>query len=337
MVERLRLPGSPALWGYAMSRLLQAIPLVLFVIVLNFALIKTAPGDAVDFIAPEGADEAYRDRLRVEFGLDQPAPVQLLRYVAGVVQGDLGYSMRFGQNVLPLILDRLGATALLAGTGFVLSSLIGVLLGVVASRHINSIWDNLATLLSLVGYSMPVFWLGQLLLIVFSLNLGWFPVQGLSSIRAPTEGFARVVDVAQHLALPAFAYSIYPLTLIFRLTRVKMQDTLVLDYITTARAKGLAEGRITYRHALPNAFLPVLTVIGFNFAFLLAGSVLVENVFAWPGIGRLLNDAITARDYPVILGVFTISAVMVIVANAITDVLYAVIDPRVTFGSSART
>lgn len=328
---RIAVPVLPKLVGYVLRRLLLAIPLILVVIALNFTLIMLAPGDPVDLIVPEGADQAYRDRVRAEFGLDQPAPVQLVRYVANVARGDLGYSIRFRQDVLPLIVSRLGATLLLAGTGFIISSVLGVLLGVIAARRANSFGDNAATLFSLAGYSMPVFWLGQLMLVVFALDLGWFPTQGMFSIRTPTEGFAHVLDVAHHLVLPALAYSIYPLTLIYRLTRVKMRDTLVLDYITTARAKGLRERRISYRHALPNAFLPVLTVIGYNFGFMLAGSVLVETVFGWPGMGRLLQESIFGRDYPVLLGLFTVSSVMVIVANVITDILYAVIDPRVTF------
>lgn len=333
---RRRVGIPTGLIAYAAGRLIQAIPLVLVVIVLNFALIKLAPGDPVDYIAPEGADLAYRERLRAEFGLDKPEPVQLLNYVGGIARGDLGYSIRFSEPVLPLILSRLGATVVLAGTGYIVSSALGVLLGVIAARRSRSWADNLTTLLALIGYSMPAFWLGQLLLIAFALGLGWFPTQGMYTVAPRAEGVARVVDVAHHLVLPAFAFSIYPLALIFRLTRVKMQDTLVLDYITTARAKGVSEGRITYRHALPNAFLPVLTVIGYNVGFLLVGAVLVENVFAWPGVGRLLQEGIVARDYPLILGVFTLTAILVVVVNVITDILYAVIDPRVTLGSRRR-
>lgn len=338
-IRHISLPsfGSGSLLAYVARRLLQAVPLILLIIVLNFLLIKLAPGDPVDLIAPEGASEQYREHIRVLMGLDQPLPVQIWNYVSNVAHGDLGYSVRSSQYVLPLILSRVPNTLLLTGSGFVLSSVFGVLLGVLAARKANSIVDNVATFIALAGYSMPVFWVGQLLLLVFALDLGWLPAQGMYSVRAPTEGFARVVDVAQHLVLPVIAYAIYPLTLKYRLTRVKMKDTLVLDFITTARAKGLREARIAYRHALPNAFLPVLTVIGLSFGFLLSGSVLIETVFAWPGIGRLLNDAIFGRDYPVLLGILVVVSIMVIVANVITDILYAVIDPRVKYGrGSAR-
>ena len=178
---------------------------------------------------------------------------------------------------------------------------------------------------------MPVFWLGQIMLIVFALHLAWFPTQGMYSLRAPSQGLGRILDVAHHLVLPALTYSFYHLALIYRLTRVKMQEVMALDFITTARAKGVSEGRVVYRHALRNAILPVVTVIGLNFGFMLAGSVLTETVFAWPGMGRLLYEAIGARDYPVLMGLFTVLSVMVICANVLTDVVYALIDPRVVY------
>jgi len=169
------------------------------------------------------------------------------------------------------------------------------------------------------------------MLLLFSLQLGWFPTQGMYSLRAPSEGWGRVLDIAHHLVLPAACYSIYNLALVFRLTRVKMQETLALDFITTARAKGLAESRVVLVHALRNALLPVITVIGLNFGFMLAGSVLTETVFAWPGMGRLLYEAIGARDYPVLMGLFTVLSVMVIAANVLTDIAYAIVDPRVVY------
>jgi peptide/nickel transport system permease protein len=217
------------------------------------------------------------------------------------------------------------------GTALLFSSAIGILLGVIAARRPYSAGDYAATFVSLAGYSMPVFWLGQIMLIVFALHLAWFPTQGMYSLRAPSQGLGRILDVAHHLVLPALTYSFYHLALIYRLTRVKMQEVMALDFITTARAKGVAESRVVYRHALRNAILPVVTVIGLNFGFMLAGSVLTETVFAWPGMGRLLYEAIGARDYPVLMGLFTVLSVMVICANVLTDVVYALIDPRVVY------
>jgi ABC-type dipeptide/oligopeptide/nickel transport system permease component len=257
--------------------------------------------------------------------------VQLLTYVRRVLSLDLGHSLRYRRDVLDLIMSRLGPTLLLMGTSLVLSSIFGVLLGAIAARVPYSWTDNTATFVALAGYSMPVFWLGQLLLLLFALNLGWFPTQGMMSLRAPSEGLGRILDILHHLALPALTYSVYNLTLIFRLTRSRMQETLAEDYILTARAKGVHERGVVYHHALRNAMLPVVTVIGLNFGFMLAGSVLTETVFAWPGLGRLMYEAIMARDYPILMGLFIFISFLVIVANVITDIVYAFIDPRVVY------
>ena len=323
---------APPLLAYAARRLLQAVPLVLVIILINFTLIHAAPGDPVDFLlGSSDATEEYIAQLRGEFGLDRPLAEQLLAYLAKVLRLDLGYSLRFREDVLSLILSRLPATLLLMGTALVAASLLGILLGAVAARRPYSATDNAATLVALAGYSMPVFWLGQIMLLVFSLHLALFPTQGMMSLRAPPEGLGMVMDVAHHLVLPVATYSVYHLALVFRLTRVKMQETLAQDFVTTARAKGLPESRVVYRHALRNAMLPVVTVIGLNFGFMLAGSVLTETVFAWPGTGRLLFDAIAARDYPLLMGLFTVLSVMVILANVLTDIIYALIDPRVVY------
>jgi peptide/nickel transport system permease protein len=191
--------------------------------------------------------------------------------------------------------------------------------------------DNAATLVALAGYSMPLFWLGQILLLIFALKLNWFPTQGMYSLRAPSHGWDRLWEILRHLVLPAVTYSFYYLTLIFRLTRVKMQDILAQDFIITARAKGVHEKKVVYYHALRNAMLPIITVIGFNFSFMMAGSVLTETVFAWPGMGRLMFEAIMARDYPILLGLFFVISTMVILVNIITDITYALIDPRVVY------
>ncbi|MGE3064682.1 MAG: ABC transporter permease [Hyphomicrobiaceae bacterium] len=317
---------------YVVRRILQAIPLIFVIILINFVLIHSAPGDPVDFLI--GGNEAtpeYIEGLRREFGLDQPLMTQLATYLVKFVHFDLGYSLRFREPVLSLILGRMPATFLLMGTALVFSSVVGILLGVIAAQRPYSLRDHAATFVSLAGYSMPVFWLGQIMLIVFALQLSWFPTQGMYSLRAPSAGWGRIVDIAHHLVLPALTYSFYHLALIYRLTRVKMQEVLALDFIITARAKGVAERSVVYRHALRNALLPVVTVIGLNFGFMLAGSVLTETVFAWPGMGRLLYEAIGARDYPVLMGLFVVLSTLVIAANVITDIIYALIDPRVTY------
>ncbi len=317
---------------YILRRILQAVPLVLVIITTNFMLIHLAPGDPVDILAGElNANPEYAQQLRAEFGLDQPLIIQLGRYITKLLKFDLGYSLRYRQDVLALILSRLPPTLLLMGTSLVISSFLGVFLGTLAAYRPYSLIDNAATLLALAGYSMPVFWLGQILLIGFALELGWFPMQGMISLRVPTEGWSRALDIIRHLALPALTFTVYHLTLIFRLTRVKMQEVLAMDFITTARAKGLPERTVVLGHALRNAMLPVVTVVGLHFGFMLAGSVLVETVFAWPGMGRLMFEAIMSRDYPVLMGLFFCVSIMVILANVLTDTVYAIVDPRVVY------
>jgi peptide/nickel transport system permease protein len=315
-----------------LRRLAQAIPLVFVILVINFFLIHGAPGDPVDVLTGQmDCDPEYLEELRKEFGLDKPLLVQLVTYIRKALRFDLGYSLRYRQDVFDLILSRMPATLLLMGAALSLSSIFGIILGAIAAQRPYGLADNATTLFALAGFSMPLFWLGQLLLLVFALKLNWFPTQGMYSLRTPSEGWGMVTDILRHLVLPAVTYSFYYLTLIFRLTRTKMQEVLTEDFIITARAKGVPEHKVVYGHALRNAMLTIITVIGFNFAFMMAGSVLTETVFAWPGVGRLMFEAIMARDYPVLLGLFFIISILVILANVITDITYAIIDPRVVY------
>jgi peptide/nickel transport system permease protein len=320
---------APPLLAYAARRLLQAVPLVFVIVLINFFLIHAAPGDPIDFLLGSSeATEEYIAQVRAEFGLDQPLLAQLLAYLGKVVRLDLGYSLRFREDVLVLILSRLPATLLLMGSALVVASVLGILLGALAARRPYSATDNAATLVALAGYSMPVFWLGQIMLLVFSLHLAMFPTQGMMSLRAPREGIGMVMDVAHHLVLPVATYSVYHLALVFRLTRVKMQETLALDFITTARAKGLPERRVVYGHALRNAMLPVVTVIGLNFGFMLAGSVLTETVFAWPGLGLYITNALFSADMAAVMGGTIVVGAVFVGLNMLSDVLYRLVDPR---------
>ena len=318
--------------NYVIGRLIQAIPLVFAVLTINFILIHSAPGDPIDLIIGEGdvSDELIQ-RTRAEFGLDKPLHVQYFTYIYNVLQLNLGHSVRYRIDVLDVIISRLPASILLMGTSFVLSSAVGILLGLYVGPRKDSIADRIAVVISILGYSMPVFFLGLLVLTVFSLQLGWFPTQGMYSIRNPQEGWGLVLDVLHHLVLPVFTYSAFQLALIFRVTRVKMQQVIKEDYITTARAKGVQEKRVIFRHAVPNTLLPIVTVLGFNFSWLLAGSVLTETVFAWPGLGRLMFDAVSYRDYPLLMGLFVVLSSFVIIINLLTDIVYRSIDPRVKF------
>jgi peptide/nickel transport system permease protein len=232
---------------------------------------------------------------------------------------------------MELIADRVPATLLLMGPSLALFIGLGVLLGIVAARRPNSGADLFMTGLSLVGWSVPVFWLGQLLIIGLALKLGLFPTQGMLNLRVPSQGFGRALDVAWHLVLPATALGMRFLALATRMTRASMLQVLRLDFMTTARAKGLPERVVLSRHALPNALLPVITIVGLNVGTMLSGSVLVEVVFGWPGMGRLLYDGVLGRDYPLIIGIILIVSIAVVVVNLITDVVYAMVDPRIRY------
>jgi ABC-type dipeptide/oligopeptide/nickel transport system permease component len=315
---------------YSLRRLLQLVPMMLVISVINFVLIRVAPGDPALYLvgATQAPPEVY-EQLRNEFGLDRPMIEQLFIYFERLAHFDLGYSFVHQAPVLDTILSRLPATFLLMGTAFVLASVAGIGLGVFAARRAHSLADQVITMGSLAGYSIPIFWLGQILVLIFSLHLDLFPSQGMYSMREPKEGLELVLDVLHHLVLPATTYAVFHLALVFRLTRNKLLDVIVMDYVLTARAKGASAWRALLRHALPNALLPVMTVLGVHFGYMIAGSVLTENVFAWPGMGRLIFEAIESRDYPVISGIFIVVSAMIILANLITDLIYAWLDPRV--------
>jgi peptide/nickel transport system permease protein len=280
-----------------------------------------------DFPAPE----EYVRELRAKFGLDRPLLVQLGLYLRNVLQGDLGFSFAQDRSVLTVVFERAGATAVLSLTALFLGTLIGVPVGTLAAVRHRSAFDRFATGLSVAGFSFPVFWVGQVTLIIFSLRLGLFPVQGMLSIRESYTGLAYYADIAAHLILPALVLSLQLLAITARVTRTSMLDTLTQEYIVAARAKGLLERSVILKHALRNSLIPVVTIVGHNLGYVLAGSALVETVFGWPGIGRLLFDSVRMRDYPVLLGIFLVVSLSVIAANLITDLLYAALDPRIRY------
>ncbi|MCC7106972.1 MAG: ABC transporter permease [Chloroflexi bacterium] len=319
--------------AYLLSRLVQLLPVVLVVIILNFLLIRMAPGDPVVYIIGDApvSEELYRE-TRARLGLDRPIPEQLVIYLANVARGDLGYSFTSRAPVTTVIGDRLPATLLLMVSQFVVAIVAGVLFGVLSATRPGTLLDAGVTLLSVIGYSMPVFWLGQMLILVFSLQLDLFPAQGMLSLRTELSGLDRVANVLHHLILPLATLSLFNLALIARLTRANMLEVLTQEFVLFARAKGLSEETVLFRHALKNALLPVITIVGLNVRTLIAGAVLTETVFAWPGLGRLTYDAIFARDYPVLMGMFVIAGTAVVLANILTDLTYAYLDPRIRFG-----
>ena len=316
---------------YVVRRLALAIPTILTIIVLNFALVHLAPGDAADVLAGEAgsATPQYMAQLRQKFGLDQPLHVQLVGYLKQVLSLDLGYSFRHGMSVSELIATRLGPTLLLMLTVLVLSVGLGVLLGAIAARNLNRWRDNVISILAVLAYATPVFWAGLMLIVVFSVELGWFPVSGMEEVAAFNEGWARAIDIAHHLVLPAITLTLFYLALYTRLMRASMLDQYTMDYVVTARAKGLTERQIAWRHVLRNAVLPVLTMAGVQIGALLGGAVVVETVFAWPGLGFLAYESLFARDINLLLGIFFVSAVLVVVVNLAVDVIYSLLDPRI--------
>ena len=313
------------------QRLALAFGLVLAVLALNFTLIHAAPGDPALVIAGEmgGADEAAMAAIRKNYGLDKPLLQQFTTYIGKSVQGDLGTSYAFNRPVAELLADRLGPTVLLVLTALLSAIVVGTLLGVWASKRPASIGSGAITIFSLIGYSMPVFWTGILLVILFGKVWPIMPIAGMRDVRLMGAGaWTNALDVAHHLVLPALTLGLIYLAQYSRLARTSMLEVLSSDYIRTARAKGLSDAKVTYKHALRNALMPLVTIAGLQFGNLISGAVLVETVFSWPGLGTLALDAILGRDYPTLLGVLTFSALMVIVANLLTDMSYRWIDPR---------
>lgn len=316
---------------YAASRLLQALGLVLAVVVLNFVLVHAAPGDPVETIAGAsgGMSPELMAQLRTQYGLDEPLPVQLGVYLGKVARGDLGYSYFFNLPVTSMIAERVPATLLLVLSSVLLAFFVGTALGVLSSRKPNGWLSQFITVLSLVGFAAPVFWLGIMLVILLASVFPILPVAGMRSIDSTGGGLKDVLDVAHHLVLPTLTLSLVYLAQYSRLARSSMLDVLGSDFIRTARAKGLADRVVLYKHALRNALLPVVTVLGLQFGNVLAGAILVETVFNWPGLGRLAFESVLRRDYPTILGVLLFSSVVVVVMNQLTDLCYRFIDPRI--------
>ncbi len=326
---------SGRLLKYIAIRLLQAVPVIFGVIVLCFLMLQLAPGDLATVLAGEsgGASEAYIAELQARYGLDKPVLVQLGYYIKNIMMFDLGFSFRHSANISELLAERMLATLLLMGSTLVLSLGLGVLAGLLASLWVGTWKDHVISIVAIIAYATPLFWVGLMLILAFSIKLDWFPTSGMEDVVQFYEGWDRVVDIARHLVLPAITLSLFYLALYARLMRATMLEQRGLDYVTTARAKGLNERQITVRHVLRNALLPVVTMAGVQIGGLLGGSVVVESVFAWPGIGQLAFEALFSRDYNLLLGIFLISAILVVVINLIVDVIYVLLDPRIRVGS----
>jgi peptide/nickel transport system permease protein len=299
--------------------------------VFNFLLLHLAPGDAADVLAGEAgaATPEYVSQLRADFGLDKPLAVQLVFYVKQVLTLDLGFSFRHKMPVLHLILSRLPATLILMGAAIVLAVSLGVILGGLAARHVNTWVDNLISVFALLSYATPIFWVGLMLIVLFSIQLGWLPTHGMAQVGTPAWTPAYALDVGRHLILPVSTLALFYVALYTRLVRASMLEVYALEYVQSARAKGLPERHVAFKHVLRNALLPVVTMAGIQVGHVLGGSVLVETVFGWPGLGRLAFESVFARDVNLLLGLLLFSSVLVVVANLVTDLVYAALDPRI--------
>ncbi len=312
-------------------RLLAAVPLLLGVIVINFCLIQLAPGSFLDVMTSDSqiTDPAMIAHMRQVYGLDQPAWMQLLRYVWSIAHLDFGYSYRQNQPVIDAIWQRLPATLLLMGSGLAIAATVGIGAGILAALGVGTAWDTLITAAALLCFAAPSFWLGLMLIILFAVKLEWLPVGDMRTIGGADSGLAMVADVARHLVLPALSLGLFYAAIYTRVMRASMLEVARMDFVRTARAKGLGRARIVLAHVARNALLPVVTIFGLQLGTVLAGSITIETVFGWPGIGLLLLDSVMARNYPVVLGVLVLSATVVIVANIVVDLVYMRLDPRI--------
>ena len=317
--------------NFIVRRLFHGLAALLLIAVMNFLLIRAAPGDPASLLAGESgaADEVFMQQLRQRFDLDKPLPTQLLTYLGKLAQGDLGVSYRQQQPVLDLILERLAATLLLTGSAFLLSLALGVTLGVWASTRVGTWKDSAISVLSTLFYATPLYWLALLAVLVFAVWLPWLPAFGYQSVGAGYQGLARMLDIGHHLVLPTLVLSMYYMAIYARMTRASMLEVANQDFVKTARAKGLSPGRVLRAHVLRNALLPVVTLAGLQAGAMVGGAVLIEMVFAWPGIGRLLFEALVQRDYSLLLGTILVTAALAVSFNVITDLVYTLVDPRI--------
>lgn len=312
-----------------LRRLMLSVPLILAVVTLTFFLVRLAPGDPAQILAGEAPTPEFLARIRADYGLDLPLWQQFTAYLGKAVRGDFGTSIYLGRPVIDVILERFPATLVLTLASMALASFIGIALGVMAAKHAGTRLDTAISAGSLIGYSVPGFWIGQLLVLFFAVELDWLPAGGMTSARITYTGFAHVMDVAWHLILPAVTLAIFLLTMIARFTRTAMVEALQQDFILVAASKGVSPRGLLWHHAFRNAVVTTVTVIGLEFGAVLSGAVVTEIVFGWPGLGRVFYDAINRRDFPLLTGAFIFSSVVVIAANMASDLICAALDPRI--------
>ena len=330
--------------AHIIRRILLLFPTLLGISIIIFLMMHITPGDPAELLLGERATEPALEALREHLGLNEPLYVQYGMFLKRLLKGDLGETIWTRQKVWIEVKQRFPATIELSVAAMLISSVLGVILGIISATKQYSLFDYLSMLGALVGVSMPIFWLGLVLMLIFSLNLGWFPMSGRLSVGIDldpitnfyildallTKNWPAFKDALWHLTLPAFTLSTIPLAIVARMTRSSMLEVLRQDYIKTARAKGLSPGIVVMKHALRNALIPVITVIGLMFGILMAGAILTETIFAWPGVGKWLYDAVLQRDYMVIQGGTLFVAAIFVIINLVVDILYAVINPKIS-------
>jgi peptide/nickel transport system permease protein len=315
------------------KRLISSMIVLLIVIIGCFLMLETAPGDAVDAYAVSfGGDASAIAEMRARWGLDQSVWHRLTAYLAALLQGNLGWSVSFNRPILDVILERLPNTLLLMGAATALSFAVGSALGIVAGARPGSFRDRFLSVASLVLYAIPGFWLALVLVILFSIQLRWLPSSGIETIASGKEGMARGLDIARHLLLPVVSLALIYLALYLRVMRASMADIWRMEFVRALKARGISRPRIVLRHVARNALSPLVTMLGLQAASMLGGSVVIESVFAIPGLGRLAQEAVASRDTPLLLGVILTSAIMVIAVNFVVDLLYLWLDPRISAG-----
>lgn len=323
------------IFGLALRRLAASIPTLFLILAGLFLLLQLAPGDTVDALVAQmgGGDVAMMEELRRHYGLDLPVVTRLLTYLWHLIRLDLGFSAIYGKPVIDVIVERLPATLLLMASSLSFAFAAGIALGVLAARRVNGWPDTLISTLGLIFYATPSFWFGLMGIVVFAVKLSWLPAGGFQEVGAGYTGWGQVLDIAQHLILPTLTLGLIFLAIYLRIMRASMLEVLTLDFVRTARSKGLSETAVVVRHVLRNALLPMVTLIGLQAGTMLGGSVVVESVFALPGLGRLAYESVVQRDLNTLLGIVFVSALLVIAVNFVVDLLYARLDPRIGSGA----
>ncbi len=323
------------IWRYLGRRTLQALLVLVLIACTNFLIVSSAPGDMVDVMAGESgaSDDQYMQTLRAKYGLDQPLPVRLARYLQAMATLDLGHSFRYNESVVDLILSRFPATLLLMLTSLGIALIGGIVLGVAAARRPGSARDSTISVFALLGYSTPLFWFGLMLIVLMSVKLDLLPSSGMRTIGADLTPLGSALDVASHLIMPSVTLALFYLSTYTRLMRASMLEMHGMDFARAAKAKGLNEREVAYRHVLRNAILPLVSLFGVQLGSVLGGSVVVEVVFGWPGLGTLAFDALFQRDLNLLMGILFMSSALVVVVNLAVDLFYSWLDPRIEVGA----